>query len=247
MHLLYLDHAGDTKDEMQRHFILAGVSVFERQTYWLAQKLDEIAARFNPADPTAIELHASPMFGGRGFWRRFPIQMRHEAIFDALAILTQSHISNIAFAAVIEKGGPEPVDPVAVAFEQVCSRFDKYLLRLHRSKDTQRGLIVFDKATYESQIQNLATDFRRIGHRWGVIRNLAEVPLFLDSRASRLLQLADLIAYALFRYYERGDDRFMAPITMRLDRIGGATQGLYLHLHSVGVAPVPTDDNEVEN
>ncbi len=244
MHLLYLDHAGDTKDEMQRHFILAGVSVFERQTYWLAQKLDEIAARFNPADPAAIELHASPMFGGRGFWRRFPVQMRHQAISDALAVLAQSHISNIVFAAVIEKGGTEPIDPVAVAFEQVCSRFDKYLLRLHRSGDTQRGLIVFDKATYESQIQNLATDFRRVGHRWGVIRNLTEVPLFLDSRASRILQLADLIAYALFRYYERGDTRFMEPITMRLDRVGGAMQGLYLHLHSVGTVSASSNDEQ---
>jgi hypothetical protein len=66
MHLLYLDHAGAVEDPSQKHFVLAGISVFERQTYWLSHELDEIAARFNPADPPAVELHGSPMHGGRG-------------------------------------------------------------------------------------------------------------------------------------------------------------------------------------
>lgn len=56
--------------------------------------------------------------------------------------------------------------------------------------------MIFDKSTYEETIQNLATDFRTVGHQWNVIANLAEVPLFLDSKASRLIQLADLVAYA---------------------------------------------------
>lgn len=74
--------------------------------------------------------------------------------------------------------------------------FNRYLKRLHRGGQTQRGIIVFDKATYETDIQSLATDFRKFG--WGVIHNLCEVPLFLDSKASRLVQAADLIWYALF-------------------------------------------------
>jgi hypothetical protein len=33
------------------------------------------------------------------------------------------------------------------------------------------------------------------------------VPLFLDSKASRLIQMADMIAYWIFRYYQSGDAR----------------------------------------
>jgi hypothetical protein len=73
MYLLYLDHAGAIEDPGQHHFVLAGISVFERQTYWLAQQLEQIAARFNPADPFSIELHGSPMHGGRSEWRKFPV------------------------------------------------------------------------------------------------------------------------------------------------------------------------------
>jgi hypothetical protein len=100
-------------------------------------------------------------------------------------------------------------------------------MRLHKSGDSQRGLIIFDKSTYETTIQNLATDFRTIGHTWGVLRNLAEVPLFLDSRASRLIQLADLVAYAAFRKYEKGDDQFFHIVKEKLDTEAKIVHGLY--------------------
>lgn len=121
-----------------------------------------------------------------------------------------------------------PRDPVEMAFEQLANRFDLYLMRLHRIGDTHRGLIIFDKSTYETTIQSLATDFRTIGHRWGIIRNFAEVPLFLDSKASRLIQLADLISFAIYRHYEHSDSRFYEIIQDKFDSDGGVTHGLYV-------------------
>jgi len=77
-------------------------------------------------------------------------------------------------------------------------------------------------------LQSLATDFRTIGHKWGVLRNLSEVPLSLNYQASRLIQLADIIAYAIYRNFESGDDRFYSIIKDRFDSEGGITHGLYL-------------------
>jgi len=86
-----------------------------------------------------------------------------------LKVFLQSHPSNRLFASVIKKSVVSPRDPVEAAFEQLASRFDKYLMRLHRNGDTHRGVIIFDKSTYETTIQSLATDFRTIGYTWGVI------------------------------------------------------------------------------
>lgn len=147
---------------------------------------------------------------------------------DVLKVFMASHSSNRLFASVVKKAKVSPVDPVEFAFEQLASRFDQYLTRLHKSGDTQRGVILFDESTYETTLQSLATDFRTIGHKWGVLRNLSEVPLFLDSRASRLIQLADIIAYAIFRYFESGDNRFYSIIEHRFDSEGGVTHGLYV-------------------
>ena len=228
MYLLYADESGTVHDVSQKMFVLAGFCVFERQGFWIANELDKIAARFNPADPASVELHGNPMQSGKGIFRQFPKEVRTQAIEDALRVFLASHPSNRLFASVVNKAKVSPTDPVEYAFEQLASRFDHYLTRLHKSGDTQRGVILFDKSTYETTIQSLATDFRTVGHRWGVLRNLAEVPLFMDSKASRLIQLADLIAYAIFRFYERGDNLFFSIIQNRFDAEGGITHGLHV-------------------
>lgn len=228
MHLLYADESGSPKDSSQNYLVLAGVSVFERQSYWISNELDKIAARFDPANPDEVELHGNPMLNGKGIWRHYTRDKRVKAIEDILQVLANSHPSNRIFASVIKKSSISPADPVETAFEQLSSRFDLYLMRLYRNNDTQRGIIIFDKSTYESSLQALATNFRTIGHRWGVLRNLAEVPLFLDSKASRLIQLADVIAYVVFRYYERSDNRFFPIIKSRFDEEGGNVHGLHV-------------------
>jgi Protein of unknown function (DUF3800) len=191
MYLLYLDHAGAVEDPAQKHFVLAGISVFERQNYWLSQELNNIAARFNAADPASIELHGSPMHGGRGKkWRCFPVQDRVRAISDALAAFSRSHVTNTLFGVALKNPIDDPGAAVNIAFDKYAALFDKHLLQLHRQKNTQRGIIIFDKATNETEIQTLAIDFRSVGHTSGVVTNLSEVPLFLDSKASRLVQFS---------------------------------------------------------
>jgi len=226
MNLLYADESGSAPDPSQIFFVLAGISVFERQCFWIDKKLDNIAARFNQGDPTSVELHGSPMFTGKGLWRRFPSDERIQAMKDALTVLTESNMSHSVFACVIRKAKISPRDPVEVAFEQLASRFDYFLRRLHKKGNSQRGLIIFDKSAYETTIQNLATNFRKIGHTWGVIRNLAEVPLFIDSRASRLIQLADLVSYAIYRHYEKNDSQFYSIIAHKIDNDGKQLHGL---------------------
>jgi hypothetical protein len=98
-----------------------------------------------------------------------------------------------------------------IAFEDLSSRFDLMLGRVataHRGEN-QRGLIILDESTYETTLQRLARDFRLHGTRWNNIRHIAEVPLFVDSRASRCVQVGDHVAYAVFRRCEYSDTSFL--------------------------------------
>ena len=103
-----------------------------------------------------------------------------------------------------------------------------YLGRLHKQDKTQRGLILFDKSATEKRIQTLARDFKYTGHTYGKHKNYATLPVFLDSQASRLIQLADLVAYAIFRHYEHGDSTYFATIRNCFDSEGGVVHGLYV-------------------
>lgn len=231
IHLLYVDESGSVTDPAQKHFVLAGVAVFERKTHWVEQKLNEIALRFSPDDPHAVELHGSVMRSCREGWKAHPLTDRLQAIKDGLEMGVAEHCPKGVrlFGAVIRKDALVGADPVTHAFEQLASRFDLFLKRLHtKHGDSQRGLMLFDESSTEKRIQTLAREFKYTGHTWGRTNNYAEVPVFLDSKASRLIQLADLVAFALFRRFEYDDDSFFSVIGHCFDSEGGVTHGLYI-------------------
>lgn len=225
MHLLYLDDSGSVKNASDRHIILAGLSVFERVPYWLSARLDELAHELWPDSPQSLEFRGADIMSGRKHWRGIPKDVREAAYERSLRILTASKEPRL-FGAVIHKAAMSPNDPMEFAFEQVCNRFDRFLGRLHQRNDTQRGLIVLDESTHETTLQRLAREFRTSGHRWGELHNLSEVPLFVDSRATRMIQYADLIAYALRQYYERGNSKLFDIVSGKFDAEGGITHGL---------------------
>jgi hypothetical protein len=225
MHLLYLDDSGAVSNPADRHVVLAGVAVFERQVHWTAQALDAIAARVWPDNPQGLEFRGTDVLGGKKHWRGVEKAERLAVYKDVLAVVGRSRWLRV-FGAAIHKQAVSPDEPMEYAFEQICNRFDRYLARLHKRGDTQRGLIVLDESAYETALQRLTTDFRTIGHRWGKLHNLCDVPLFVNSRATRMIQLADMIAFAIRRYYERGDATGFDIIAPCVDAQGGAIHGL---------------------
>lgn len=228
VYLLYLDGSGSVRNPHERHFVLVGVAVFERQIYHLISKADRFVSELAVSETDDVELHASAMAkGGQRPWKGIVRQQRLAIIEDALGVLAQAHASVRAFAVVVDKEARSPHDPVEYAFEEVCNRFDLFLSRKWRQEgEKHRGLIIMDESHYEGTLQGLARSFRSEGTRWGALRNLAEVPLFVDSMASRLIQLADLLAWAVWRRYEHRDTRYFDRVVRRFDAEGGVIHGL---------------------
>ena len=237
MYLLYLDDAGDVKKQEDKHFILAGIAVFERQAHWLQTELDHFAETLGYLDfdglhrPDKLELHGNQILSGSGRWRTLKLsrEKRRDTIRTGLEI-SERLVPNQwrLFGVVVDKHALSPKDPIEYAFEQLCYRFDLFLTRLHHQGNTQRGLIILDKSAQETRLQSLASEFRAHGQgRRGVVRNLADVPLFVDSRATRCIQYADLVAYAMWRKFEKGDGEFFDVIADSFDSEGGVVHGLH--------------------
>jgi Protein of unknown function (DUF3800) len=225
VHLLYLDDSGSTGNAADRHVILAGVAVFERLPYWFSRNLDVIARSVSPENWQELEFRGVDIFAGRKQWRKISRNIRENAYGRALNVLGVSSQLRL-FGAAIHKAGISPEDPIEYAFEQLINRFDRFLTRLHRANNTQRGIVILDKSSYETSLQRLAREFRIDGHRWGQLHNISETPLFVDSRATRMIQFADLIAYALRRYFEKGEAAHFDKIAHLFDAEGGVIHGL---------------------
>jgi hypothetical protein len=83
----------------------------------------------------------------------------------------------------------------------------------------------------ETSLQKLSREFRKAGTRWSALKNIADTPFFVDSRASRPVQLADHVAYSVFRRYNSGDAQYMDIIASRFDEADGVIHGL-CHKHA---------------
>ena len=227
MHLLYLDDAGSALNKSEDYLVLGGVSVFEAQADFITRELDKLAQSIDPANPEAVEFHASEIFSRRDApWSKMSKQEAQGIIKAVLQILANSYETARAFACAVHKASYPSADPLELAFEDLCSRFDRYLARLRADGDRQRGLLILDDSAHETTLQQMARNFRTLGSKWGVIRNLADTPFFVNSKASRLVQLADHVAYAVFRRYNASDTQYFDVIAGKFDAADGVLHGL---------------------
>lgn len=228
MHLLYLDDAGSLKNADEEYIVLGGVSVFEIQAYHLSQELENLAETIDPVNPQSVEFHASEIFARRRSpWDKLSKEEAKGVIKAVLNILARASASTYAFACAIHKQSYQVnTDHLSYAFEDLCKRYDMYLSRMNYDGERQRGLLILDESSHETVLQNLAINFRKIGTQWGGIKYLADIPFFVNSKASRIIQLADHIAYAVYRRYNAGDTSYFDIIAHKFYSVGGILHGL---------------------
>ena len=232
MHLLYLDESGNENDPSDRYFVLAGLALFERQTYYVSQRIEGVQEKHFPNQPP-IPFHASAIRSGRGFWRGVSEEKRQEVLDDVIAAITATsdHGGLRLYAAAIEKDSElYGEDAVEAATEQICKRFDTFLVRRYREHDDpQRGLLIFSEGRFDARAKVWVKGFRRRGTQWGSINNLADIPYFAPMKESRLLQAADFIAHATWLLYERRDHALVRKLLGHFDLHEGVIHGL-VHL-----------------
>ena len=122
VHVLYLDDAGSVGNPKDRHFVLAGIAVFERQIHWLSRELNKVAAATGHPDPEKLELHGNQILAGRGWWRRVKRPERRRTIRHGLAAaraLKSSHHWRL-FGVVVDKGRAFARGPRRVRLRTAC-------------------------------------------------------------------------------------------------------------------------------
>ncbi len=178
LHLLYLDESGHSHDPSSDFFVLAGFSIFERQTHWLEAQIDPVAARFSSTNPREIHFHVNPMRSGNDTWKGVSPNDRVQAVVDILSLLADKQLQLKVYACVIEKKLFSPNDILARSFEEVASCFDGYLKTLYKKKNPQRGLVILDKSNYEEKIQTLSHVFKHVGMPTGNFETLPKSRFF---------------------------------------------------------------------
>lgn len=214
MFLLYLDESGSPDDNTQP-FVVGGLAIHASEVDDMRREVEAIVAKHLDAHLHGLELHATEVLGGRGGWRGVPRHVRDAVAADLVALVGQRQPRRRLFAVAREPGAVSHADPLERVFEELLLRFSTFL---RKAGGGELGLVIADEAKYEKTLQPLAQAWRETGTRFGRLTNIAEVPLFVDSKATRLIQLADLVAHAVFRHYRpAADDSLLKQLLPAFD------------------------------
>ena len=222
MYVIYLDESGDQKGwNNQDHFIIGGLAIHEGQIRHLSKVLDDVQAQFFPNISVPLKFHATDINSGRSRFRSISKDTRMmilESIYDEIAKVTYPNAVLFATSMHITAVS-NPEQALRDTFQDIAQRINTFLTRLYRQRNPQKGLLIIDRSqSTENRYRTFVSDFQSHGTEYGYLGNLVDIPYFSQSSDTRLLQLADFCAYAVFRYYERNDDQFLNRILPRFDR-----------------------------
>jgi hypothetical protein len=220
MYVLYLDESGDpTSWQTNKCYVLGGVAVFEGEIRGLTNQLADIQARYFQRGPMPIQFHITDIRKGRNCFGNLPFERRQELISDVYSVITRAGFpSLVAFATAIDRSSARGANQARrVTFEDVTNRFNYFLVRQHKGGHTEKGLLIIDENRAE-QYREIFSEFQEGGTRYGYLGNVPDVPYFARCRDSRMLQLADFVANAVYRYYQHGDDFHIKNILPCFDR-----------------------------
>jgi Protein of unknown function (DUF3800) len=246
MYLLFADESG-THDNSPVT-ILAGLAVQEQDAWYLQGRLDAVLRKGLPAglDPDDFELHAGEMKSPQRYARvdragkRYRVSPWEQVPYPTRMILLRDSYRAIAtypsrdtsrpcamFGVVIDNAGGKKEQ---FAYEEILHRFDEMLTRQGHTAggSHERGLVVHDARSIERDVQKWTHRWRHVRGRIGTLTHLADVPFFGDSRASRLIQAADFVAWALWRSYglPKPDDQWIDLFWDLFDADAGKMHGL---------------------
>src|SRR6266852_6051239 len=230
--LLYVDESGNASDT-RAAFVLGAVAIAESSADWVRSQVEEVMANHLGDNGQQLEFHAAKVRGGSGPWFGISQSIRESLMFELCDVLVDaSESGNEAvslFAIVYSPSDNARFDPVERCFEELFLRFRRLLVRRVADARQEYGIVIADESKYEAILQPITAQWREVGTRFGPLRRLVEVPLFTDSRSTSLLQLADLVAYAAYRFYVAQDHALLEGLLPAFRTELGVVHGL-LHL-----------------
>ncbi len=224
MYILYLDESGDPFSwQDQTHFVLGGVAVHEGQIFGLTRSLDAIQRTYFPDISLPLKLHATDIRNGKGaHFKRLRPNAREMLLADIYDLINRTRFPKlVAFAAAIHISAVSERHTVLPrVFEDVSERFNTFLMRQHKAGLPTKGMLIIDQA-HEERYRSLVREFQTTGTRHKrYLGNIVDIPYFADGQHTRMLQLADHVSYAVFRYYEYSDDSYFKRVLPRFDKRG---------------------------
>jgi hypothetical protein len=165
-----------------------------------------------------VEFHAEHFKHSKGWVKTFSLPLREQILEDIYKVIHNTRFPNLfVFAAALNIDSAVNAEQVRRdTFEEICSRFNNFLIWEHRVGYSSKGIVIIDKNREEEYLSLLRKFQNRT--KYGYLGNVVDIPYFAQSHETRMLQLADFCSYAVYRYIEGDDDSYFKIIQPRICR-----------------------------
>jgi hypothetical protein len=237
LYLLYVDESGNPKNPHDNYFVLGAVAIYETRAFHLSRSIDEIQEKWFPESTEPIEFHAAEIFNRNCEpWRSLTKEQCRSILIEVCdAVCGVFEKGLYLFGVAVHKDSFPKDDSIEKAFYELCGHFDEFISQSNyelEKRERNRGLMVFDSSRYRGHLDQLLVQYMaRGGTKYGRIKNFADAPAFADSKTTRLLQVADIVAYSIFRRYNAHDTLYFDRLLPRFQKAGTTIHGL-MHLVS---------------
>lgn len=190
------------------------MAIHEGQIYTLTKEMNDLQEKYFPGITIPIEFHSSLIRHGKGpHFNHFSEEEREDILNDVYNILHKAHFPNlIAFATCIDVSAVKSPSQVTYdCFKDISQKFNLFLYHQYKKGFLGKGMLIIDRVR-ESQYLQIYSEFKQSDEVQEYLGNIIDIPYFGASKETRMLQLADFVANAVFRYYESG-------ITSQFDKI----------------------------
>ena len=209
---------GKDRWEENKNFVIAGAAVHEGQIGRISGVLEGIQHEFFPDYNINISFHATDIKNGKKAFKDLPSNSRAEMLNKLYDVFVDFHFPNlVAFATVMSTDYVKAEDQVLdTVFGDLMTRFNTFMVRQHNTGHPTKGLSIIDQA-HEKKYRELFGQYRVGGTKYGLINNIVDITYFAGRRDTRMLQLADLLAYGVFQYYEHSKSEYFDKIKKSFD------------------------------
>lgn len=238
MYFFYMDGSGQTgiKSNSQDNglYILSGIIVHEKDWQTIEKKLEKLKQDLFPTtSPDEWELHAFEIWNSKGFFDRDELNVNYakkqEIFSKIIEFVCNSEVTLINVVIVKDQLKPKHSSMIMEhAWTFIVERFEHFLQQ--QPPNTNNGLIFMDSSQRipESEIKRVLWNLVRKDSKSQNITHVVESPIFTRSHLRNLIQLADMIAYVIYRHYYKNDKRFKEwfdSLTVKMYQHDGSFHG----------------------
>ncbi|MBQ3311577.1 DUF3800 domain-containing protein [bacterium] len=238
MHLFFLDESGTIVPESKKHteyFIIGGVIIPEIHWHEIYKKLRDIKRQFDIKSEIKWRYFSPNNCEEDNGMKHLTFEQKNNVRNKLYEIITSykslkiiSTVTNIKEAYKLPYINNQD-DLYWYSYKQSVERFQYYLQDLSRESGADfNGLVIIDNrlSCDDNRLRNLHHNLMVVNRdNYSNFNNLIEGLFIAPSHLSVGIQFADIVAGAIFRKFEKNDDKYYSLIKNSIRNRNGKVEG----------------------